>query len=196
MKSDDEVIDEIIEAYKPQIQIPESKPEKQFFLCPVGLVGAGKTTVLKPLSEKLNLVRISGDEIRKILKEHGYGYDLTWEIGQKIVTELVRQGYSIAHDTDCATPRTQEYLAKLAQEVVAKIIWIHINPPEEFIINKLKNFKHTWLFKNGGEAIENYLSRKPLHENLSMPFAYTFDTSRGDLNEQIEEGLVAIQSAL
>ncbi len=196
MKSNDEVTEEIIEAYRPQIKVPEHKPEKQFFLCPVGLVGSGKTTVLKPLAEKLNLVRISGDEIRQLLKERGYGYELTWEIGQKLAGEFVRRGYSIAHDTDCATPRTQEYLKQLAEEVGAKMIWIHINPPEEFIINKLRNFKHTWLFKNGDEAVENYLARKPLHKNLSILFTYTFDTSRNDLDKQIEEGLVAIQSAL
>ena len=196
MKSEDEIIGEIIEAYKPLIHVPKSRPEKQFFLCPVGLVGSGKTTVLKPLSEKLFLVRISGDEIREILKEHGYDYELTWEIGQKLVREFVKQGYSIAHDTDCATLRTQEYLIKLAQEVGAKIIWIHVNPPEEFIIDKLKNFKHTWLFRDASEAIENYMARKPLHENLSMQFTYTFDTSKANLAEQVENGLVAIKNSL
>jgi len=196
MNSEDQIISEIVEIYRPQIKVPTNKPRTQFFLCPVGLVGSGKTTVLKSLSEKLSLVRISGDEVRKILKECGYDYELTWEIGQKLVAEFVEQGYSIAHDTDCATPRTQEYLKKLAQEKGVKIIWIHTNPPEEFIINKLKNFKHTWLFENADQAIENYMSRKALHQHLNIEFAYTFDTSKDNLNEQIEKGLVAIKNLL
>ncbi|MDE1944098.1 MAG: hypothetical protein KGH97_01205 [Patescibacteria group bacterium] len=47
---------------------------RQVFLAPVGRVGAGKTTVVKPLAERLGLVRISSDEIRKLLKERGLGY--------------------------------------------------------------------------------------------------------------------------
>jgi len=61
------------------------------------------------------------------------------------------------------------------------------NQSEEFIINKLKNQKHSWLFKDAEDAINNYLARKPLHQNLDFPFTYTFDTSKSNLNEQITE---------
>ena len=50
------------------------KANQELILCPVGLVGAGKTTVLKPISKILNLVRVSSDEIRGILKQEGYNF--------------------------------------------------------------------------------------------------------------------------
>jgi len=190
-----EEIEEIIKEYKSQIRIPGKKLAKQIFLCPVGLTGAGKTTVLKLLSEKLNLVRISGDEIRKILKERGFGYDTTWKIGQTIIKEYARNGYSIAHDADCATQRTQDSVKKIAQEIGATIMWIHINPPESFILNKLSNLEPNWL--GTAEArVKNYHQRKPLHENLDMNFTYTFDTSKDNLDEQIEEATNIILSKI
>ena len=196
MPSEKEIINKIAEAYRLQIKIPGKKPEKQFFLCPVGLIGSGKTTVLEILSEKLSLVRVSGDEIRKILKEKEYSLDLTWEIGQKVVVDLARQGYSIAHDTDCATLKTQEYLKELAGELGAKIIWIHIDTPEKVILERMKTPRKSWLFETVEAEMENYYARKPLHQNLAIPFTYTFDTSKDNFNEQIKEGLLAIESAL
>lgn len=48
-------------------------------------------------------------------------------------------------------------------------------------------YKHSWLFRDGEHAVENYRQRKELHKNLPMKFFYTFDTSRPDIQEQIEE---------
>ena len=190
----EKLFQEIVEEYKKSIVIPDEKPKHQFFLCTVGLVGAGKTTVIKPLASRLSLIRISGDEIRKILKSKGLGYDKVWNIGDTIGIEFARQGYSLANDTDGATPKTREALEKLANELGTKVFYIHINPPEEFILNKLRNFKHTWLFKDGDQAIENYYQRKHLHENLNLPYLFTFDTSANDLEEQINKAAVLIKS--
>ncbi len=183
----DDKLNSIIEKYCASLVVPKDKPKKQFFLCPVGLIGSGKTTVLKPLAEKLNLVRISGDEIRKILYDLGFDYDRTWEIGSMVVERYAREGYSIAHDTDCATPKTIEAINKLSKELGAQVVWVHVNPPEEFILNKLRKYKHTWLYRDGEHAISNYLSRKKVHENLPMNFLYSFDTSKPNLDEQIEQ---------
>lgn len=177
----------VLQEYEQLIFIPKQKPINQFFLCPVGLVGSGKTTVTKPLAERFNLIRISGDEIRKILHDKGYGYEKVWDIGSLLAEKYARLGYSVAMDTDCATLRTREALEKLAKELGAKVIYIHINPPEDFIINKLKNYRHSWLFKDGEQAIENYKQRKPLHERLNLPYLFRFDTSSSNLEQQIIE---------
>src|SRR5262245_50203908 len=57
----------LVEEVKDSLVLPKESPINQFFLCPIGLVGAGKTTVLTPLAKELSLVSISGDEIRKLL---------------------------------------------------------------------------------------------------------------------------------
>ena len=171
--------------YERQLAIPKDKPKHPFILCLVGLVGSGKTTVVKPLSEKLSLVRISGDEIRKLLKDHGHGYELTQDISTIVVRKYLGQGYSICSDSDCVTEKTQKILNVLKEEFSLKLVWIHISPPEEFILNKLSTYQGGWF---GNDAlIKNYHERKPLHKNLNFPFVYTFDTSKENLSIQIEE---------
>ena len=179
-------IQEFTDKYENQIVAPNKKPRNQFILCPIGLVGAGKTTVVKPLSDKLGLVRISGDEIRELLKEKGHRYDKVQDIATIVAEKYLDEGYSVCSDNDCVTEKTQTILNSLKEKYDLKLVWIHINPPEEFIINKLSNLKPDWL-GTAEQMIENYYQRKPLHEHLNFPFVYTFDTSRDNLSNQIEE---------
>lgn len=178
---------EIAKKYEEQIKTPKSKIKKQLILCPVGLVGAGKTTVVKPISKKLDLVRISSDEIRKILKQGGFNYIRTIEIAKIVTLKFLNQGHSIAIDGDCVSPEIQEYFNELGYKRKIIIIWIHIKPTEKFIINKLKNYKHTWLFKSVVDAIDNYKRRKSLHKKYlsAISFYYKFDTSKDNLDQQI-----------
>lgn len=187
----DTELETILSETEDSLVIPDSKPKHQILLCPVGLVGAGKTTVVEPLSQRLNLVRISTDEVRKRLKEKGYNLVRTIEIGKKLIERYLQKGYNVAIDADCSGQ--YELVSALTTNTPITPVWIHINPPESFILNKLKTFKHSWLFKDAGEAIANYHRRKPLHENLDMPFVYTFDTSREDLSQQIEEAVEQIR---
>ena len=176
--------------YQKQLMLPpiDKVPVKQFFLCPVGLVGAGKSTVMKPLSEMLSLVRVSSDDIRELLKERGAGYEQLMEIVQPLAEELALQGFSIAFDADCGNPKTKEMILELAEKVKAKVFWIHINPLEDFILNKLRTYNHTWLFKNGEEALENYYRQKNkrLEEETKFDFLTSIDTSKSDLANQIK----------
>lgn len=178
--------DKISQLYEKQLELPSVKPTHQILLCPVGLVGSGKTTIVKPLSQALSLVRISTDEVRKMLKENGFNYIRTREIAKNLIGKYLKQGYSVAIDADCVGA-LREVIDKIGNDPRIKVIWIHINPPESFIINKLRNYKHTWLFKDADDAIHCYQERKLLHEHLDVPFLYTFDTSREDLDLQIEE---------
>lgn len=179
------LVESIVQEYERQLIIPDRKPEHQFILCPVGLVGAGKTTVVKPLSERLSLLRVSGDEIRKILNDKGYDYDKVQEIATILASKYLDQGYSMCSDNDCVTEKTQNIMNNLSKKYNLKLVWIHINPPEEFILNKLKTHQGGWM---GNEAlIQNYFDRKPLHQNLNLPFVYTLDTSKSTLPDQIKK---------
>ncbi len=182
--------------YEKNLIVPLVKQSPQFFLCPIGLIGAGKTTVMKLLTKKFSLIKISTDDIRKILKKQEYNFKRAAEITFCLIEKYARQGYSIAIDADCVRPSKRKKIEKLAKEVGAKIIWIHINSPESYIINKLRKFKHTWLFKDSNDAIQNYFARKPLHKNLNFPFIYTFDTSHRDLKKQINKASVLIKAKL
>lgn len=187
--------EEIIKEYERTLVIPQTKPVKQFVLCPIGLIGTGKTTVVKALAEKLSLLRISNDEIRHILSSK----DLPFVDVNKMTISLARkyfaEGYSIAIDADCASEETQALVVRL-DEAGVKPVWIHITAPEDVVLNRLRTTDKTWLFPNAEAAIDNYNARKPLHENLTMPFVYTFKTERDDVSRQIEEAAVAIQNYL
>ena len=196
MEIETDVIARVQDEYERSLEIPSEKPERQFLLCPVGLIGAGKTTVTTPLATRLSLVRISADDVRKLLKENGLGYEAASDICHALAIKYIQQGHSIAIDSDCASPKTQEFITKAAEEFSLKIIWIHIDPPEAFILNKFLTHEPSWLFQNPAQAIENYEARKPLHENLTMPFTYTFDTSKENLPEQLNEAVSVIRVAV
>lgn len=173
-----------------QLIIPQEKPPEQFLLCPVGLVGAGKSTVTIPLAKKLNLVRISHDEIRKILKENDFNYNRSKQIAAEVISDFLKNGYSVAIDANCGAIETFDRIKKLKDEYSLKIIWVHINPPEEFIVNKLRKFNHSWLFSTGEEAVRGYFEYKNKYgdgTNLGINFLYVFDTSKPNIHEQIEE---------
>lgn len=182
--------------YEKNLTVPVKKQSPQFFLCPVGVLGAGKTTVIKPLARKLSLVRISTDEVRMILKKKGYSFKRAREVAFDFIEKYARKSYSIAIDADCISSQKIEKIRKLAKEVKAKIIWIHINPPEKFIINKLMNLKYGKLFESADDAIESYYIRKQLHKKFNFSFLYTFDTSRKDLNKQINSAIAIIKKEI
>lgn len=184
---------ELIADYEKTLSLPDVVRTPQLLVCPVGLVGAVKSTVIKPLSEKLELVRISTDEIRHLLKDRGFTFALVEEIGLFLLKKNLIFGFSVALDADCAGSAYKFILQVPQKFPKVKVVWLHVNPPEEFILNKLKNYEHTWLFKDADEAVANYFRRKPLHERLDMPFLYTFDTSRRDLENQVSEAIKLIE---
>lgn len=191
-------LQEIEIEFENSVVIPLEKPKEQFFFCPVGLVGAGKTTVTKPISEKLNLVRLSSDELRKLLKENGYDYGAVKDIGLKIAKSLADEGYSLAFDMDCGNPQVKEFVESLASKLNAKVFFVQITSPEEFIFNKFRMHPPTWLADNPQIMIDNYFAQKEtrIKEGTQFNFLYTFDTSKENLLEQIDECVSLIKEKL
>ena len=131
--------------------------------------------------------------IAKLLKENGHGYDSVKKIAYYLADKYIGKGFSIAIDGNCRSKEAQKYIQELKNKHNVKVFWIHVNPPEAFIMRKLKNYKHTWLFKNAREAIKNYRSSKAKRNNLNFPFVYVLDPSRDDLEKQIEEAASIIK---
>ncbi len=93
---DKALIEEVLQKYEESLILPLQPSRRLFLLCPVGLVGAGKSTVTVPLAERLSLVRISRDELRKLLKERGSGYEEIEEMTKVLLFLLVSVSLSIA----------------------------------------------------------------------------------------------------
>jgi shikimate kinase len=192
-----EVLEAISREYEKTLNIPAQKPKPQWMLMPVGMIGAGKTTVLRPLAEQLNLIRVSTDEVRKILKEKGYSYEGCREIAHAIQKKYLDLGYSIAVDANTGSEEGIKFNERSKGEYPhVRQIFIHINPPVEFIINKLKNYKHSWLFKDGEHAVERFLFHKQNFKLPNLPFVYTFDTSKENIKEQVDECVKVIRQEL
>ena len=192
-----EVLDEIAVEYERTLHIPQSKPSPQWMLMPVGLIGAGKTTVVKPLAERLTLIRLNTDDVREMLKKRKYSYEGARDIILSLCKKYLGLGYSLALDANTGSKTGLEYNARSVEEFPhVRQLFIHINPPEEYILNKLRNYRHTWLFKDGEHAVRSYLKNKETFSVPDLPFVYTFDTSREDLAVQIEEGAQALEAEL
>jgi predicted kinase len=181
-------LEQIERDMKASIHIPEHRPIRQLFFCPVGLVGAGKTTITKPISEKLGLVRLSSDELRKMLKENGHDYSSVRKIGLAIATDFAYKGYSIAFDMDCGNPEVKDFVESLALKRGAQAVFVHVYAPQEFIFDKFRRHPPSWLANDPQIMIENHLSQKEIRgkEKTQFDFLFAFDTSKPDLKEQIE----------
>jgi len=179
------------EIFKSFIAIPKNIPDKQFFFCPVGFVGTGKTTVAKPISDRFGLLRISSDELRKILKENNLDFSPLKEIILKIAKEFAERGYSISFDMDCGNPETKTAIEELAKKLDAKIVWVHVDTPEDYVINGFINDAQyrSWLTNDPQKMIDNYHEQKERRakENTHFDFLCTFDTSSPGLGRQINE---------
>lgn len=189
-------IEKITSEYEQTLVIPGKKPIPQFFLCPVGLVGAGKSTVMKPLCERLSVLRISNDEIREIIADHEYFDKYPLEVSAKLGEKYARQGYSIGLDANASTAWNSESFNQLLKELGAKAIWIYINPPEDYILDKLSHYPHGTIFRNKEEAISSYTKSKETVKADGIPFVYEFDPSRSDLDKQLDEAVQKIQQHL
>lgn len=192
-----EVLEEVMKECEETLIIPLTKNKPQWMLMPVGLVGAGKTTVIKPLAERLGLIRLSTDEVRQKLKLKGYSYEGCREIIRELSNKYLNLGYSLAFDANTGSKIGMEYNKKTLEAFPnVHQVFIYVNPPEEFIINKLKNYKHTWLFKDSEHAVKSFYENKKDFSRPNLPFVYEFDPSRSDLAKQIDEAVIAINKLL
>ncbi|MEK7505760.1 MAG: AAA family ATPase [Patescibacteria group bacterium] len=192
-----EILEEVSREYEESLVIPAIKSSPQWMLMPVGLVGSGKTTVVKPLTERFGLVRMSTDEVRQKLIERGYSYEGCRDIIHELSKKYLDLGYSLAIDANTGSRAGIEYNEKTAKVFPnVRQIFIYVNPPEEFIVNKLKNYKHTWLFSDGEHAVQHFYENKRSFSQPNLPFVYEFDTSRNDLTIQIDEAVIVIKKVL
>lgn len=192
-----ETLDKVSAEYESTLNIPENKQVPQWILMPVGLIGSGKTTVVKQFAKHFGLIRISTDDVRERLKHRGYSYEGARDITQGLLKKYLNLGYSVAIDANTGSLAGIEYNKKTATSFPHVYqIFIHINPPEKFIINKLKNYKHTWLFNDGEHAVQHFHKNKNNFFLPNLPFVFEFDTSKDNLASQINEAVIIIKKHL
>jgi len=179
-------LDRLAVSFRVLLPLP-TKPDRQYVIALVGLVGSGKTTVAQVLAERLPLVRLSNDDARDLLRQHGFNFIRVRELSYRVGYQLLNQGYSIVLDMDCASIKSQKMIAELEGEFPrVKVHWVHVTAPEAVILDRLKS-RNDFDWKQEGEGIEaTYHYRKALHQNLPMQFSAEIDTT-GDIALQLGE---------
>lgn len=176
----DQNLAEIMAEYEQTLVIPNQKPGHPYALCPVGLPGTGKTTVVKELSKRLHLLRINSDDLRKLLTVKGYNLLRTIDLSTALSSKYAKQGYSLAIDADCAGKFVTQKLYRLVESAGLKLIWVHLNTPKDYVISQIKKYRTE-------QSLKDYYRRQPLHEQLNLPFSYVFDLSQPNLEEQYDQ---------
>jgi predicted kinase len=192
---------EIAEEHYVNLVKPETaKQPPHFALCMIGLIGAGKSTVLRKLVKRIPMVIHSGDDIRRLTHQKGLpplpSEDVA-VIGSHVIGKLVSQGYRVAYDNDFANTAIREKMMEFNRVRNIPIKWIRFAPPEEFILNNLQKREHAPLFESKQVAIDRYYERKAYHQSVAaeldaLPYVYIFDPSRPDIDRQVEEAVTLI----
>jgi shikimate kinase len=192
-----EVLDEVAKEYEQTLVIPDHTHSPQWMLLPVGMVGSGKTTVVKALAEHFGLVRISTDGLRERLKNRGYSYEGARDISHDLTKKYLQLGHSVAIDANTGSKFGIEHARKIREAFPqVRYVYIHSNPPESFILANLRNSDKPWLYRDAQHAIDSFHVHKETYAVPDMPFVYTFDPARGDFTKQLSEGIAAIESFL
>ena len=189
-------LQQITSAYERSLEIPTHKPLPACIVLPVGRVGAGKTTVMKPMCQKLSLLRISTDEIRLLIEDRSYFEGYPQQIAISLAKKYAKLGYSIGVDANCSTIWQSATLTELLTSSQLQSFWIHVNPPEDYIIKKLTHHPPSKLFTNATEALSCYQQSKQKIITTGIPFVYEFNPAREDLEEQVNEAVHKIKAIL
>lgn len=193
-------VKELATEFYDQLDKPETtKSKPQFCICPIGLVGTGKTTVLKKICAQLRAIRVSADEVRSMLYTKGLPFDDAMYVTHEVCVRLKQEGYNIAHDGDFAAPVSRELLGQVDQELGITELWIRVQAPEDVTLKNIKARGPGILFRDIDHAVSLHQRRKELHaapEIDELPFMYTFDTSRPGIDDQVAEFVRLAQARL
>ncbi len=189
---DDVALLAIIQEYRSGLVFPAK--QQPWLLCAIGLVGVGKSTIMKQLCVSFGLVRVVSDDIRSLVGLKGYNYERMNEVFLRLISELLAEGYAVGVDADCV--KEQERILAYAGKASIRVTWIHVTAPEDVILARLQEDNLSREYR-GPQAIADYWRRKPLHAvPLLVQVAYTFRTEQLNSAEQLVEAEEAIRQDL
>lgn len=193
-----EVEKQIYDDYRQQI-IQQNQP---IALAAVGYNAAGKSSSIAPLARTIGAIRVSSDIIRENVFRAGYNFAVQREYSNslppqstdELVYELIDKRYNLFLDFKAGN--NIKMLRKL-KDSGYKVVLIHVDPPYDWIVEKVKNHKFSskdLSFFGGTKSILASLKdTRPKDDNFIKQLLAEFaiwrriDPSRADLPEQIEQ---------
>jgi predicted kinase len=162
-------------------EIPEPVV-KPAFVAVSGLPGTGKSYFCAKLAERLPLVILESDALRKTLfSPPSYSPEESahlFRILHLLIERLLKKGIPLILDATNLSERDRERLYNIAGRLDARLILVRIEAPPELVYQRLK------ARENGGDSGNNsdadwevYRKMKPSVEKISRKH-YVVDSSR------------------
>ena len=132
--------------------------------------------------------------------EKGVTTEATQQVLHNVYQRLTKEGYSIARDADLARPQVRALIRSVNPNHEVKEFWVHVTAPERVILERLRHREPTRVHPNVKVVTELYRARKAMYESIpdlkDLRYFYTFDTSRDDLDQQVDEFVQKAQQVL
>jgi len=123
-------------------QLPEPAAEP-IFIAVSGLPGTGKSYFCSKLAEKLPLVTLESDTLRKALfPSPGYSQQESSRLFRAchlLIERLLRKGVSLILDATNLSERYREHLYSIADRLNVKLILVRVEAPPEVVRERLKS---------------------------------------------------------
>ena len=160
-----------------QLPEPVAKPA---FIAVSGLPGTGKSYFCSKLAERLPLVILESDALRKaIFSPPSYSSPENSSLFRaihRLIERLLKKGISLILDATNLSERHREYLYNIADRLGVKLVLVRIEAPPEVVHERLK----TRLENSGGKSDADwaiYQMMKSSAEKIHRRH-YAVDTSR------------------
>jgi predicted kinase len=140
----DSLTDQVLSA----LTLPEQITATPVLFIISGLPGTGKSFLARRLAERLPLIIINSDFVRKILTHQQPTYSaeesaLVHQVGRAVLKRLLLTGYHVLYDATNLAEWHREKLYRLADETNAKLVIIRTIAPEEIVRTRLRErFEH------------------------------------------------------
>ena len=194
----------MVQDFLSRLHLPESKADRPFIMATIGLIGSGRTTVAKLMTEKLQgAVLVRSDSARFLLKKKEMPWgDNVRQILKGVVTDLLKRGYGVVFDGNAADEEDRKNISEIASQTGAKVFYVRINIDPE-VARERKRAKYddpSWISSfedfrvNTTEKIlKNLDERIELHQKLksseipNLLGEVNNDGSSEELKKQVDE---------
>ena len=156
---------------------PAARP---FFIAVSGLPGTGKSYFCRKLAERLPVVLLESDALRKtIFAASSYSAEESTHLFRAIHTlieRLLSKGISVVLDATNLSERNREYLYSIADRLGVKLILVRISAPAEVVRKRLEQ-RRTFPSETSDADWAVYEKMKTSVEKIRRKH-YSVDTSK------------------